>query len=74
MTSRYTRSKAHRPSTPALEESDVEPDDVAPVAATHSVSETTASIVYIRYDTIGYFNLRSKADTSQLNLPHGNNK
>ena len=49
MTSRYTRSKAHRPSTPALEESDVEPDDVAPVADTHSVSETTASIVYIRY-------------------------
>jgi len=26
----------------------------------------------VRYDTICYFNVRSKADTSQLNLPHGN--
>ena len=26
-----------------------------------------------RYDTRCYFNVRSKADTSQLNLPHGNN-
>ena len=26
----------------------------------------------IRYDTRGYFNVRSKADMSQLNLPHGN--
>ena len=26
----------------------------------------------IRYDTICYFNVRSKADMSQLNLPHGN--
>jgi len=26
----------------------------------------------IRYDTRCYFNVRSKADTSQLNLPHGN--
>jgi len=25
----------------------------------------------IRYDTRCYFNLRSKADMSQLNLPHG---
>ena len=25
----------------------------------------------IRYDTIRYFNVRSKADISQLNLPHG---
>jgi len=25
-----------------------------------------------RYDTICYFNVRSKADISQLNLPHGN--
>jgi len=24
-----------------------------------------------RYDTRGYFNVRSKADMSQLNLPHG---
>jgi len=26
----------------------------------------------IRYDTRGYFNVRSKADMSRLNLPHGN--
>ena len=26
----------------------------------------------IRYDTKCYFNVRSKADISQLNLPHGN--
>jgi len=29
------------------------------------------SIVTIRYDTRCYFNVRSKADISQLNLPHG---
>jgi len=27
----------------------------------------------IRYDTKRYFNMRSKADMSQLNLPHGTN-
>jgi len=27
----------------------------------------------IRYDTRCYFNVRSKADMSRLNLPHGNN-
>jgi len=27
----------------------------------------------IRYDTRCYFNVRSKADMSQLSLPHGNN-
>jgi len=27
----------------------------------------------IRYDTRCYFNVRSEADMSQLNLPHGNN-
>jgi len=27
----------------------------------------------IRHDTRRYFNVRSKADMSQLNLPHGNN-
>jgi len=26
----------------------------------------------VRYDTRCYFNVRSKADISQLNLPHGN--
>jgi len=29
--------------------------------------------VYTGYDTRCYFNVRSKADTSQLNLPHGTN-
>ena len=29
--------------------------------------------IMIRYDTRCYFNVRSKADMSQLNLPHGNN-
>jgi len=33
-------------------------------------NETTAATV-IRYDTRCYFNVRSKADISQLNLPHG---
>jgi len=27
----------------------------------------------LRYDTICYFNVRSKADMSQFNLSHGNN-
>ena len=27
----------------------------------------------IRYDTVWYFNVCSKADISQLNLPHGTN-
>jgi len=34
--------------------------------------ETTVRIKWpIRYDTRCYFNLRTKADMSQLNLPHG---
>jgi len=33
---------------------------------------TSSSLArYIRYDTRCYFNVRSKADMSQLNLPHG---
>ena len=28
-------------------------------------------LTYLRYDTRCYFNVRSKADISQLNLPHG---
>ena len=35
-------------------------------------AEATIIIITIRYDTRCYFNLRSKADMSQLNLPHGN--
>jgi len=34
-----------------------------------SITESTADT--IRYDTRCYFNVRSKADISQLNLPHG---
>ena len=35
------------------------------LSAAESISRT------IRYDTRCYFNVRSKADMSQLNLPHG---
>jgi len=34
--------------------------------------DTTLSRITVRYDTRCYFNVRSKADISQLNLPHGN--
>ena len=30
-------------------------------------------VISLAYDTRCYFNVRSKADMSQLNLPHGNN-
>jgi len=33
-----------------------------------------ATAVTIRYDTRCYFNVRSKADISQLNLPHGDHQ
>jgi len=32
---------------------------------------TLAILSFVRYDTRCYFNVRSKADISQLNLPHG---
>ena len=35
------------------------------------VFSTVCGIGTIRYDTRCYFNVRSKADISQLNLPHG---
>ena len=35
--------------------------------------ERLTKLLFIRYDTRCYFNMRSKADMSQLNLPHGNN-
>ena len=36
------------------------------------VSPTVSNIrMKLRYDTRCYFNVRSKADISQLNLPHG---
>jgi len=43
----------------------------------HSLVDTAATArllpqkLTIRYDTRCYFNVRSKADISQLNLPHG---
>ena len=37
------------------------------------VCSCEVSSVDIRYDTRCYFNVRSKADASQLNLPHGTN-
>jgi len=40
-------------------------------AATASGVTAACPIQTIRYDTRCYFNVRSKADTSQLNLPHG---
>jgi len=45
MTSHYIRSKARRPDTPTLKEGDVEPDDVAPIAATHSETFVRSIIV-----------------------------
>jgi len=39
MASHYTRSRARRPDTPAAEGSDVEPADVAPIAATSSTAD-----------------------------------
>jgi len=41
---------------------------LAAAAGGGSVSATPGTI---RYDTKCYFNVRSKADMSQLNLPHG---
>ena len=42
------------------------------VARAHQhLRDTTTPHVSTRYDTRCYFNVRSKADTSQLNLPHG---
>jgi len=44
-------------------------------AKTSGISDADMSVLtavnVIRYDTIRYFNVRSKADISQLNLPHG---
>ena len=39
-----------------------------PASTDHGLVDYTT----IRYDAICYFNVRSKADMSQLNLPHGN--
>ena len=34
-------------------------------------SSYTVTVTTMRYDTMSYFDMRSKSDTSQLNLPHG---
>ena len=36
--------------------------------------QSSSSLPVKRYDTRCYFNVRSKADISQLNLPHGTDK
>jgi len=41
------------------------------VTSDHAQSINQYSFITIRYDTRCYFNVRSKADMSQLNLPHG---
>ena len=38
----------------------------------HSRMAIMLQKIHLWYDTRCYFNVRSKADTSQLNLPHGN--
>ena len=38
---------------------------------TAAMSPGTNQTLNTRYDTRCYFNVRSKADISQLNLPHG---
>ena len=47
---------------------------VLTAASIHSTGsqEVSTRDQLIRYDTRCYFNVRSKADISQLNLPHGN--
>ena len=38
----------------------------------NATATPTASTTTIQYDTRCYFNVRSKADMSRINLPHGN--
>ena len=48
-------------------------DAAAPVSTAADAGPVIGSSYdAIRYDTRCYFNVRSKADISQLNLPHGN--
>ena len=39
--------------------------------AERGLSTNWTELNWVRYDTRCYFNVRSKADISQLNLPHG---
>ena len=42
------------------------------VMMTSEVGDDRAGRRHEQYDTRRYFNVRSKADTSRLDLPHGN--
>ena len=46
--------------------------DKGDLALYYNVSYEHLSKIHVRYDTRCYFNVRSKADISQFNLPHGN--
>jgi len=45
-----------------------------PLTDCHTDLRYNTQCIFIRYDTRCYFNVRSKADVSQLNLPHGTDK
>ena len=47
------------------------PRAVSASALCFRASSDRVSVVVLRYDTRRHFNVRSKADASQLNLPHG---
>jgi len=46
-------------------------DNCEQIVPSWVISWMSAAMATIRYDTRCYFNVRSKADMSQLNLPHG---
>jgi len=52
-------------------------EEIGPVDNSGPAERHTPTTLYrkqdtIRYDTRRYFNVRTKANMSQLNLPHGN--
>jgi len=64
---RFIDRLGHRPNDDAaLSKQRVKPD-------VRFVSRKGTLYIQIRYDTRCYFNVRSNADMSQLNLPHGTN-
>ena len=63
-----------QPQTPVFSSAVMREITTPTIIASYSQPTTVASVpLYdtIRYDTRCYFNVRSKADISQLNLPHG---
>jgi len=58
-------------SEPRVRQQDRQMVDIDSCIVTENVIGIFASVCDIRYDTRCYFNVRSKADISQLNLPHG---